>query len=75
MVIYIALKASFSVKKAPKSLAAGAPPQTPLGELAALPRPPIAVMGLDRNSMSPLIQSSLPINAGEKAWNLGRNTW
>jgi len=29
-------------ENAPKSLAAGALPQTPLGELTALPRPPIA---------------------------------
>jgi len=30
----------FKAKKAPNSISAGAPPQTPLGELAALPRPP-----------------------------------
>ena len=29
-----------SVQNAPKSLAAGAPPQTPLGELTALPQTP-----------------------------------
>ena len=40
IVIYIALNASFSVKNAPKSLAAGALPQTPLGKLTALPIPP-----------------------------------
>ena len=36
----IAPDASILVQTAPKSLAAGAPPQTPLGELTALPRPP-----------------------------------
>ena len=36
----IAPEASILVQNAPKSLAAGAPPQTPLGELTALPRPP-----------------------------------
>ena len=36
----IAPDASIHVQNAPKSLAAGAPPQTPLGELAALPRSP-----------------------------------
>ena len=38
--IYIALNASLSIKMVPKSLAAGAPPQTPLRELAALPQTP-----------------------------------
>ena len=30
----------FKAKKAPDSISAGALPQTPLGKLAALPRPP-----------------------------------
>ena len=37
--IYIAPNASFLVWNAPNSWASGAPPQTPLGELTALPRP------------------------------------
>ena len=36
----IAPEASILVQNAPKSLAAGAPPQTPLGELTALPQTP-----------------------------------
>jgi len=32
-------------ENAPKSLAAGALPQTPLGELTALPRPPSWIKG------------------------------
>ena len=34
-------------QKSPKSLAAGAPPQTPLGELTALPPDPLAALGWD----------------------------
>jgi len=33
-------------QNAPKSLAAGASPQTPLGELTALPRPPSWIQGV-----------------------------
>ena len=33
-------------QNAPKSLAAGALPQTPLGELSALPRPPSWIQGV-----------------------------
>ena len=46
--IIIAPEASILVQNAPKSLAAGAPPQTSLGELTALPHAdPLAVMGWD----------------------------
>ena len=36
----IAPEASILIQNAPKSLAAGAPPQTPLGELTAFPQTP-----------------------------------
>ena len=41
-----AAKAFLDPQNAPKSLAAGASPQTPLGELAALPRPPSWIQGV-----------------------------
>ena len=42
----IAPETSILVQNAPKSLAAGAPPQTPLGELTALPARPPSCYGL-----------------------------
>ena len=35
----------FKAFNAPNSISAGAPPQTPLGELTALPRPPSWIWG------------------------------
>jgi len=37
--------AYFKAKNAPQSISAGAPPQTPMGELTALPRPPSWIWG------------------------------
>ena len=43
----IATEASILVQNAPKSLAAGASPQTPLGGAYSAPPDPLAVMGWD----------------------------
>ena len=37
--------AYFKAKNAPQSISAGAPPQTPLGELTALPQTPSWIWG------------------------------
>ena len=50
----IAPDASILVQNSPKSLAAGAPPQTPLGELTA-PPDPLAVMGWDRDLVTSFV--------------------
>ena len=55
----IAPEASISVRNAPKSLAAGAPPQTPLGELTALPPDPLAVMGWEGDLVATLLRCKL----------------
>ena len=54
---YIAPNASFSVLNAPKSLAAGAPPQTPLGSSQRSPDP-LAVMGWDLDLTTPSMGSA-----------------
>ena len=51
----IAPNASILVQNAPKSLAAWAPPQTPLGGAYSAPPDPLAVIGLDGYLVTTLV--------------------
>ena len=63
IVINIVLNASFSVKNAPKSLAAGVLSQTPLGELTALPQTSLLWWAWIEIWWHPWFQPPLPMNA------------